>query len=373
MWNVPFTVLGFNIRSHYSNLNEWQLKMNDSYAELWSSSVYKHTFFIFLPLVETVALLRRDVQGPSTQYDLPPWKLRWLCCVHSPSFRCVTSRLPVSYVLLALHLLLACRSTLLVALRSPQKGKPPSAGARAAGSDILKGCPRGASRLPIGRKRCQSKEGGDHAHRHCGARTTSGAGFEQNRFKAHYVHRIPVCQLTPSTFIPPGTDECHNSGNNMYSLLIWRWKKVLNFKLLFGMQRILILWPSVWKIEFLAYWLKALLYFFSILYPLLWSEPDFMYTRTLITSIGLTCSQLHRLLQSDKPSLFVFRLFSPPPPPPLSRPHFHLCATEAESRMDFAESVNRCQGAAFRLSRPGRIWDGTGKTRRHLSLQKPLS
>lgn len=52
--------------------------------------------------------------------------------------------------------------------------KPPSAGARAAGGGILKGTPRGASRLPIGSPRCQSegekKVGGrDKAHRSSGS------------------------------------------------------------------------------------------------------------------------------------------------------------------------------------------------------------
>lgn len=42
--------------------------------------VHHHSVFVFLPLVETVALLLRDVYDPSTKNDLPLWRLRWLRC-----------------------------------------------------------------------------------------------------------------------------------------------------------------------------------------------------------------------------------------------------------------------------------------------------
>lgn len=200
MWHFPlFIVLGLKIRHHDSILKA--APWND-YQYCWTPLNWDFLSFSlqFLSVLTSccdscVAPKRRSrsvrTKRPSS-LDAPLcWAvLRSLSC---PSVRCVTSRPPVSYVLLALHLLLACRSTLRVTLRSPpQKRKPPSAGARAAGGDILKGCPRGVSRLPIGRARCQSKGGGGgHAHRHCGARTTSGGGFQTGSFQS------PLCPQNP--------------------------------------------------------------------------------------------------------------------------------------------------------------------------------
>lgn len=207
--------------------NDWQLSWTESL------SIYRHSFFVFLPLGETVALLLRDVHGPKRPSSLEV-PLAVLCCVQSPSVR------PLR------HFTSSC---LLRPARAPPAPRVPIDSPRhaplAAKEEAticwcasgrrwhFKGMPARSEPAPHWPPAPSLKGGlAGHAHRHCGARTTSGAGFKQDRFKAHYVHRIPGCQLTPSTLIPPGIDEHHNSGN-MFAADLWC-KKSSTFPTILG-------------------------------------------------------------------------------------------------------------------------------------------
>lgn len=178
-----------------------------------------------------------------------------------PSVRCVTSRPPVSYVLLALHLLLACRSTLRVTRRSPQKRKPPSAGPRVAGGDILKGCPRGVSRLPIGRPRRHSKEDWLVTPTATAARARL-LELVSNKIVSKPIMSTESLGVSSHLQLWFPLESMSTTTVATCSLLIYGINKVLNFQQFVEMQRAIIHLPSVFKVEFLTYWSNVVFFFF---------------------------------------------------------------------------------------------------------------